>query len=173
MVQGRGPSSRATSSACKPAALTTERASIVSDWRPLRRQPRGVSVNELLSRADSRGRNLQGRRALHVWFFGEDLLRINEPQAFDPIFPALSKERLEFGLLASVFRHDEFPRCPMGHAVAFAELLGQAISLNTMTSFPGIGRVVDAGVDDAAVAGARGHAKLGILLHEEHVLPAA
>jgi hypothetical protein len=54
-----------------------------------------------------------------------------------------------------------------------AKFLGQTVAFDTVASFPGIFRVVDAGVDDAAVARAGRHAELGILLDEKDVLPTA
>jgi len=56
--------------------------------------------------------------------------------------------------------------------VLSAEIVHEAIAFDAERGFKGIFWVVDAGVDYAAVAGAGGHAELGILLDEEDILGA-
>ena len=71
------------------------------------------------------------------------------------------------------FCDDEFTGGAERDVVLGAKFLGQAIPFHTMPSFPGIFWVIDAGVDNAAVARAGGHAESWILLDEKDVLPAA
>ena len=71
------------------------------------------------------------------------------------------------------FCDDKLPGGAVGNIVLRAKILGQAIAFDTMACFPGIFRVVDAGMNDAAVARAGGHAEFGNLFDKEDVLPAA
>jgi len=54
-----------------------------------------------------------------------------------------------------------------------AEFVGQLISAETMASFQGTRRIVQAGVDDAAVARARAHADFWERFENKDVAPAA
>jgi hypothetical protein len=57
--------------------------------------------------------------------------------------------------------------------VCGAKFVGQWIAAKTMASFQGAGRIVQAGVDDAAIARAGAHADFGERFENKDVTPAA
>ena len=116
---------------------------------------------------------MQGRIPAHMRFSITDFLRINYLQSFDPIFLALLKQRQELRLFLPGFCDDQFSGSAVGNTVLGTKFLCQAISLHTVASLPGICRIVDAGMDDAAVARAGRHAEFRELLNQEDILPAA
>src|SRR5208282_5124391 len=94
-------------------------------------------------------------------------------QALDTVFLAFFQEGVELGFFLLRFSDDKFTGGAVRNIVLGAKFLGQTIAFHTVAGFPGISRVVDTGVDDAAIARAGGHPELGILLDEKDVLPAA
>jgi hypothetical protein len=60
----------------------------------------------------------------------------------------------------------------MRHVVFRAKFLGQAVSFDAKASFPRICGVINAGMNDPAVAAARRHSELRQLFGEKNVLPA-
>lgn len=54
-----------------------------------------------------------------------------------------------------VLRNDPFPRVGVPDVVAFAEIIQEVLAADAEGCFEGVGRIVDARVDDLAVAGGR------------------
>src|SRR6266568_998894 len=131
-----------------------------------------VSVNELFGGDDAGGRHVESGDSLDVRLAGANLGRANEAQAFDAVLFAAFLQRGEFRFFVWFGGNDEFAAVAIRHVMLRAKFVGEAIPLNAEARLQRVFRVVDAGVVDAAVARAGGHAQLGKLLDEKNVLPA-
>src|SRR5271154_18727 len=60
----------------------------------------------------------------------------------------------------------------MGHSVRRTEFVGQLIAADAMTSFQGTWRIVQAGVNNAAIARTRSHPNIRKGFKNEHITPA-
>src|SRR5260370_8465800 len=131
-----------------------------------------VGVNKFRRGEDARGRDLEGGDAFDIWFAGMNLDGADDAQPLDSVvFPSLF-QRDEFRRLMRVGCDYQLSGVPMRDVVFGAEFVGEAIAFQAVARLERVFRIVDAGVDHAAVARAGSHPELGKLFDEEDILPA-
>src|SRR5208283_972490 len=130
-------------------------------------------MHQVFRGANARGRHQERRMAFDVRLDGAYASRVDDPQFLYAVALSLLHQGEKLFLLGSVLRDDKLSRGAAGHVVPGAEFLRQAIAFDTVTRLPGIFRIVDSGMDHAAIARAGGHSELWILLNEKNILPAA
>ncbi len=130
-------------------------------------------MHQVFGGANARGRHQKRRTAFDVRLDGAHVTRIDDPQALYAVALSLLHQGKKLFLLGSVLRDDKLSRGAAGHVVPGAEFLRQAVAFDAVTRFPGILRVVDSGMDHAAVTRAGGHSESWILLSKKNILPTA
>src|SRR6266851_5244959 len=141
----------------------------LDDVRALAGGEAGVGAHEIFGGDDAGGGDVERGDAGDVRLAGTNLVGADEAQAFDTVLLVILFQRVQGGFFVRVSGYDEFSGVAEGDIVFGAELIHQAVAFDAEAGFEGIFRVVDAGVNDAAVARAGDHAELGILLDEENV----
>src|ERR1700687_298745 len=131
-----------------------------------------VRMNKFFGRHDAGERHVESRDPSDVGLAGANVRRTDKAQAFDAVvFPALLQRR-PFLFFVRIAGHHEVPRVAEWHVVFPAKFVGEPVTFDAEASLQRILRIVDAGMDYAAVARTGRHAELGKLLDEKNVLPA-
>src|SRR5262249_35422326 len=119
------------------------------------------------------GRHVERRSANDMRFAFANFLRANQAKTFDAVLLAAALQGREVGFLMRIGGHHQLAAVAMRNTVFGAKFVEQAVAFDAVARLQRILRVVDTGVNHAAVAGAGGHAELGELLDEKDVLPAS
>jgi hypothetical protein len=126
------------------------------------------SLDDLLALDDAGFRRREGGHGRHVRFAASDLVAADELQIAGAVGqPALS-ERVERTDLVIVSRDDQLAAPRMGDVVLAAELVEERPALDRQARFEGVRRIVDAGVDDAAVVRAGLEPVAAVALDDRH-----
>ena len=132
----------------------------------------GVGLDQLFAGNDAGGRDFQSGVAGDVRFAGPDGSAVDEAQAFDPVGAAVFGKSGELRFLFGGCGDDEFAGAAVRNVAGGAEFVAETVAGDAVTGLEGAGRIVKAGMEDAAVAGAGGHAEARELFDEEDVVPA-
>ena len=131
-------------------------------------------VAQVLERADERlglddaGRSRPERRCRpHMRLAGLDEVGVDHCELLDVVGDSSRVQRLELSGVAGRGRgDDQLAGANVGHVVARAEFVHQAPAFDTELRFQRAGRIVDAGMNDAAVVGAGVQARLAVAFEE-------
>jgi len=132
----------------------------------------GVRFYDFLGGEDARAGNFESGHAGDVRLAGANGGGVKDAHAGDAVGFAAALEIFQFGGLVGVGGDEEFSGAAMGNVVGGAEFVGEAIAFEAVARFEGVSRVVEAGMDHAAVARAGGHAGFGKRFDEKDVVPA-
>ncbi len=132
----------------------------------------GVGFYEFLGGENARAGNFQRGHAGDVRLACVNCGGVNDAHAGDAVGFAAALQVFQFRGLVGIGGDEEFSRAAMGNVVGGAEFVGQAVAFEAVARFEGIFRVVEAGMDHAAVARAGGHAGTRKGFDEEDVVPA-
>jgi len=132
----------------------------------------GVGLDQLFAGNDAGGRNFESGMAGDVRFAGPDGSAVDEAKVLYAIGAAVFGKSGELRFFFGGCGDDEFAGATMRNVVGGAELVGEAIAGDAVAGFEGARRIVKAGMEDTAIAGAGGHAEARELFDEEDVVPA-
>jgi hypothetical protein len=96
----------------------------------------------------------------------------NNAQPFYTVFLSFFQKGQELRFFFLRFRDDELAGNPIRYVIFRAKFYGQAIPFHAMLGFPRIRGIVNARMNDAAVARTGGHSELRKLFDEKDFLPA-
>ena len=125
--------------------------------------------HEAVAVHDAGGRGEQGGAAAQGRFQGPGLGGVETVQVRYAVGLALALQGVEAGFLGRRGGDDELAAGPVGHLVGAAEFVEQFPPPQAQGRLMGAARVVEAGVDDFAVAGAGLLAESGVLFHHHRV----
>src|ERR1700680_3118946 len=97
---------------------------------------------------------------------------IYQAQAFYAVRAAIFGQMFERRFLPAAVRYHEFSAIPVRHVVRGAEIVQQPVARDAQPRLERAGRVIDAGMNHAAIARARSHPEFRHLLDEKNVAPA-
>ena len=138
------------------------------------RARREQRLHELFRVHDAGDGRPDGRRAGDVGLARDHERAIDELQVLDAVGHTLGVQRVQRLQLRIIVRDDQLPAARVRDAVARAEVVQQAASFDAQPCLERSGRVVDAGVNDAAVVRARVLPGPGMAFeHADRAVPAA
>ena len=130
-----------------------------------------VGLDQLFARDDPGRGHLECRAPFDVWFARADSGAVHDPQAFQSVREAALDKVGEFGFFFRGRCDHQLSCSPVRDVVRGAELVGQPVAGQTMPRLERPRRVVQPGVNHAAVARARDHAELRHLIEQKDVVP--
>ena len=155
-----------------PGSIRTTRA-CVSMLAPRSEESRAsVFTRSSAERMPVEG-TFQGRRGRNVRLPLSHSFAVQQAQPRNTILSAIFGQLLEFLDLMGVGGYDQFPAIPMRNVILSAECVQLPIALHAQPRFQGILRIINTGMDHAAVPRTGCHSQIRRLFHQERRPPTA